>query len=269
MSNKFHNGVLGESQDASHGEWTSLNGSNAPGIARSVAEGGGDPGAKGASLPEASPGGSSPPPVNLGTIVLVGMMLFALAGAAVLANNARKKAAPEAEEIVFEPEVVVLGEGSVVLNARYTTAEYEFFQADGEEEIPLSIVKKEGEKDLYTVTGEINGIQLVGIDGLDRGQICTVQIKQEVTYKVSGTFRAADACRFDLLVTVTPTASQIVAQGCSVDINLDFSRLYVAPFPEPVAFTVALSPIKSAAFTLYLHDVKLPGGVKCPLITNP
>ncbi len=246
-------GIDGESTDASHRETINLGSSEG----------------QGSSPPKPAPGGSSPPPFNAATALLVGMMLLALAGAAVLANNARKASKPEAEEIEFEPVVVPLEDGSVVLNARYTTADYDYFQADGVEEVPLTITKVEGEKDLYRVSGSLTGIQMVGIDGLDRGEICTVQIKHDVTYGVSGTFRAGDACRFELLVTTTPTASQIVAQGCSVDINFDFSSLYVSPFPEPLVFTSALSPVKSAAFTLFLQDVKLPGGVNCPLITNP
>jgi len=267
MSSKF-TGVNGESTDAGHGEWIDLNGS-APATPKPGAEGGGGFEEPGSSPPEATPSGSSPPPLNLGTIVLSGLMLLALAGVFYRANEARKTPPPEAEEIVFPPEEVSLDEGSVVLNARYTTADYEFCHADGEEEISLSIERNESTPDLYNVKGTLDGIQMVGIDGADKGQICTVEIKQEVTYKVSGTFRAGDACRFELNLAVTPTAYQVVAQGCSVDVNLDFSGFYVAPFPDPLVFTVALSPVKSATFSFYLHDVSLPRGVNCPLISNP
>lgn len=255
-----YTGVDGESQDGNHNQWSDLNGAGSP-----HGEGPAHESSESAAPPDSINKGAS---VNVPTIVLTGLMLLALATVAVLANiNKGGDSAQEPEEIVFEPEEVLLDEGSATLNASYSTADFEFFHADGEDDIGLSIVKNKDKPDLYDIAGTLNSTQKVGIDGMDQGQICTVEILHEVKYTVQGTFSSV-GCKFEISVTMTPISSQLLAQGCTVDINLDPSAMHIAPRPEKMVFTKSFESISSEAFSFYFHDVALPSGVNCPAFSN-
>jgi hypothetical protein len=243
-------GIDGESQAGSHSQWSDINGSSSSG-------------SKGGSPQPGKQGGG----INLPAVLVGGMLLVLLVGAAIYANNRRKDSPNEAEEIVFEPEVISLDNGSVKLNAAYTTDEASFLHADGEDEIPLTIEKTEV-SGFYDVKGTLNSVQKVGVDGMDQGQPCTVDISHDVTYKVTGTF-IASRCTFELNVSLAPTSSGLVGTGCLVDINFDPSGIYVAPRPDTLTFTKSLASLRSEAFSFYLFDVALPQGVNCPALSNP
>jgi hypothetical protein len=250
---KFH-GVDGEARDANHTEWTDLNeGGSSQSDQPSSGQGNG--------LDGSSTGGSKGGSVNVPAMVLFGMMLLALATVAVLGNRQGDDSAQE--EIVFEPEEVSLDEGSATLRATYSTASDAYFTSNGEDSIQLSIVKNEDTSDIYDVTGTLDSIQKVGVAGLDQGDICTLEILHEVTYSVQGKF-SSSTCLFGITVTLKPSSSQLLAQGCSVDINFDPSGMYVAPRPDNLVFEKSFEGMRSEVFNFYLRDVALPRGVNCP-----
>jgi len=251
-----HGDVAGESQDASHDNWSDLNDGGSPqGEQPSPQPDGGLDGSSGSS------GGSKGGSVNVPALVIAGMMLLTLVTVALLGNNKGDDSAQE--EIVFEPEEVSLDEGSATLRATYSTPSEAYFKTNGEDDIQLSIVKDEDTSDLYDVTGTFDSIQKVGIDGMDQGQICTVEILHEVKYTVQGNF-SSSTCLFGISVTLKPISSQLLAQGCSVDINLDPSGMYVAPRPDLLVFDKSYEGIRSEVFNFYLREVALPRGVNCP-----
>jgi len=197
------------------------------------------------------------------TIVLVGLMLLALAMVAVIANsNKGGGSAPEGDEIVLPPEEVSIDEGSLTLNAAYSTTQYEYLHASGYDAISLVISKDEDSTNKYSVTGVLVSMQKVSMDGMDQGHICTVEILHKVTYTVLGSYTDA-GCKFDLSVKLTPSSSQLLAEDCSVDINLDPSKLYLAPLAENLVFTNPSEARTSGVFTFTVLDVILPRGAKC------
>jgi hypothetical protein len=252
-------GVDGESQDAQHDQWTDLNEGGSPAPDRGIEGHGSSDSAGGMDSNKGSP-------LNPASMVLLGLMLLAVATVAVLANKNKGDDATQ-EEIVFEPEEVSLDEGSATLKASYSTSSEAFLTSNGEDSIHLSIVKNEDSSDLYDVSGTLNSIQKVGIAGTDQGQICTVEILHEVTYSVQGMF-SSSTCLFGISVTLKPTSSQLLAQGCSVDINLDPSGMYVAPRPDNLVFEKSYEGMRSEVFNFYLRDVALPRGVNCPAFSQ-
>jgi len=252
-----HGDVAGESQDASHDNWTELNGGGSSQIQKPAAEP--DSGLDGSS---GSSGGSKGSPVNPATMVIVGMMLFALAAVAVLANRNKGSDATQ-EEIVFEPEEVSLDEGSATLNASYSTEESDFFDSAGEDEIKLTITPNKDRENLYDVDGTSKSVQKVRTYAMDQGVLCPIDLQHDVEYVVSGTL-SSESCRFFITVTLRSESSELLAYGCSVDLGLDFSPLYVAPRTDELQFIKELEKKKSESFTFYLSDVNLPRGVNCP-----
>ena len=258
-------GIDGESQDRNHNKWIDESGADS-----SLSE---QPAAEAESLREgrqsSQPAGAQEnkgASVSVPAIVLAGLMLLALATVAVLANKNKGGDAIQ-EEIVFEPEEVSLDEGSATLRATYSTASDAYFTSNGEDSIQLSIVKDEDTSDLYDVTGTHDSIQKVGVAGMDKGQICTVEILHEVKYSIQGNF-SSSTCLFGISVTLIPSSSQLLAQGCSVDINLDPSGMYVAPRPDNLVFDKSFEGISSEVFNFYLRDVLLPRGVNCPAFSQ-
>ena len=260
-----HHGIDGEVQDGNHKEWSDLTDDGSSQGEQPAAEP--DSGIDGSSESAGGMGnnnkGSS---ITVPAIVLSGLMLLALATVAMLANNNKGDESTQ-EEIVFEPEEVSLDEGSATLRATYSTASDAYFTSNGEDSIQLSIVKDEDTLDLYDVTGTLDSIQKVGVAGMDQGQICTVEILHEVKYSIQGYF-SSSTCLFGISVTLTPSSSQLLAQGCSVDINLDPSGMYVAPRPDNLVFDKSFEGISSEVYNFYLHDVLLPRGVNCPAFSQ-
>jgi hypothetical protein len=259
--------IDGESQDANHDKWINESGADSSLSEQPAAgsedskEGHGSSDSAG-GMDNSNKGGS----ISVPAIVLAGLMLLALATAAVIAYN-NKGGDSAQEEIVFEPEEVSLDEGSATLRATYSTASDAYFTSNGEDSIQLSIVKDEDTSDLYNVTGTLDSIQKVGVAGMDQGQICTVEILHEVKYSIQGNF-SSSTCLFGISVTLTPSGSQLLAQGCSVDINLDPSGMYVAPRPANLVFDKSFEGIRSEVFNFYLRDVALPRGVNCPAFSQ-
>lgn len=253
--NKNH-AVDGESQDASHDNWSDLNDGGSPqGEQSSPQPDGGLDGSSGSS------GGSKGGSVNVPALVIAGMMLLTLVTVALLGNNKGDNSAEE--EIVFEPEEVSLDEGSATLTASYSTEDSEFFDAYGEDEIQLMITPIKDRVNLYSVDGTSKSVQKVRTYGMDRGVLCPIDLQHDVEYVVSGTF-TSEICRFFITVTLISESSELLAYGCSVDLGLDFSSLYIAPRTDELQFTTQLEKKKSESFTFYLSDVNLPRGVNCP-----
>ena len=248
MSDK---GITGESQDTDHQSWTDPGGAGSSG------------GPSGSPLPGKTGGG-----LNLPTILLLGTMLAAISGAYYVLKHQAKQTTEDAEEIVFEPEVVSIDNGSVKLDAVYDADGVFGMRGQGEDEIGLTIVKKMDSTDLYDVDGTINGNQNLGIQGLDQGQPCWIDITHEIKYLVKGTF-SSSKCQFELYVSVAPVSSQLLGTGCSVDLSLDPSALYLAPLPDKLVFTRSLASQTSGVYKLSLFDVSLPSGVTCPQLSNP
>jgi hypothetical protein len=257
MSFAKFDGVDGESRDTSHDQWTDLDGGGSSQSNQPPA--GADSGHDGSS---GSNGGSKGSPVNPTTMVIVGMMIFALAAVAVLAN--RNKGSDDAqEEIVFEPEVISLDEGSAILNASYSTEDSEFFDAYGEDEIQLTITPLEDQENRYYVEGSRKSVQKVRTYGMDRGVLCPIDLQHDVEYTVSGTL-SPKSCLFFITVILRSESSELLAYGCSVDLGLDFSPLYIAPRTDELQFSTVREKKKSESFEFYLYDVHLPSGVNCP-----
>ena len=247
-------GIDGETTDAGYEGWAGEGGSGNP-----------PPENPAPKTPQTPKQGGGIKPSN---IVLVGMMLAAIAGMLYLALHHSKNPAPDQEEIVLEPEVVSLDDGSVKLDAIYDANGVFGMRGQGEDEIGLTIVKQEGSTDLYDVEGTFNSNQNLGIEGSDKGQSCWIDITHEVKYLVNGTF-SSSKCQFELFVSVAPISSQLVGTGCSVDLNLDPSALYLTPLPVKLVFTKALASQKSGTYSLSIFDVALPRGVNCPSLSNP
>jgi hypothetical protein len=260
-------GIDGESQDGSHEKWIDESGADSSVSQQPAAEAESVTDGRQSAQPAAAQEKTGVS-VNVVAIVLAGLMLLALGTVAVIANNKKGDSAVDAEEVVFEPEIVLLDEGSAKLNVLYSTADSEFFNSAGDDDIDLSIVKNEDTPELYEVTGTLNSTQKVGIEGMDQGQVCTVEILHEVLYSVQGIFSSA-GCKFEISVTMAPSSSQLLAQGCSVDINLDPSALFIAPRPGKMTFTRVFETVISEAFSFHFHDVALPSGVSCPAFSSP
>jgi hypothetical protein len=257
-------GIEGESTSDTHDSWTNLNGTDGSGSKQPASSGGTsgkgqpDPGSGSTSQPDSSGGG-----VNTATILLVGLMLITIAGAAVLANRGRKTDSAEDEEIILEPEVVILNPGSAVLTASYQTEHEEFFDASGEDEIQLTIVANSDRENLYDVDGSTKSVQNVTTYGLDQGVRCPMKIQHIMEYIVSGSLNSAN-CRFFITVTLKPEQSEMLQNSCSFDLPGDMSLFYAAPRTDEMQFITQLEKVKSETFTFYLSDVKLPDGVNCP-----
>jgi preprotein translocase subunit SecG len=254
----------GESTSNAHDNWINLDGSDGS-VSETPAQEGGTGGEGNASsgsggTPQpASPGGG----VNTATILLVGLMLITIAGAAVLANRGKKTDSPEEEEIILEPEVVILDKGSAVLTASYSTEHEDFFDASGEDEIQLTIVANSDRENLYDVDGSTKSVQNVTTYGLDQGIRCPMKIQHIMEYIVSGSLNSAN-CRFFITVTLKPEQSEMLQNSCSFDLPGDVSLFYAAPRTDEMQFITQLEKVKSETFTFYLSDVKLPKGVNCP-----
>jgi hypothetical protein len=257
-------GIEGESLDKSHKSWKDVDGSGAsdsgtPAMDDATSSDAGSSSESGGSPQPAKPGGG----VNPATIVLVGLMLATIAGAAVLANRGSKNTSPEAEEIVFEPEVVELEKGTALLTASYSTVDVDFFDTYGEDEIQLTIIENTDHENFYNVDGKKSSVQKVTTYGFDRGDHCPINVEHLVEYIVSGSFSSA-ACRFFITVTLKPSKSDMVSNACSFDPPGGVSHFYAAPSTAEMQFTYMLEQKKSESFTFYLTDVKLPSGVNCP-----
>ena len=258
------NGLDGESTSGAHKDWINVDGTDGSVSEMPAQEGG--PGGEGSSGSES---GGSPPSktpgggFNPATILLVGLMLITIAGAAVLANRGAKTDSPEDEEIIFEPEVVILDKGSAILTASYSTEDAEFFDAYGEDEIQLTIIKNIDRENLYDVDGSSKSVQTVTTYGFDRGVYCPINIEHIVEYIVSGSLNSSH-CRFFITVTLKPEQSDLVQNSCSFDPPGGISHFYVAPRTDEMQFITPLEKVKSESFTFYLTDVKLPKGVNCP-----
>ncbi len=213
------------------------------------------------------------PAPNPATIVLAGLMLLALAVALVMANNGDNPA-PQADEIVFEPEVVELEvvelEGSATLKVEYA-ASPDAFESSGQDDISLTItpgISEPGEAEaIYHVEGVLDSTQSVAISGLDAGAICWFNIFHRVQYAIHGDFRADPDCRFELFVVLKPKSSEILSTDCSVGFQGDVSWIYMAPLEtQKLVFTKSwANPVPSQQdWSLLLVDVALPPGVYCP-----
>jgi len=206
--------------------------------------------------------------VTLTAIALTVLLLFLSAILAVLALLSRfNNSTQQAEEIVFEPEEVLLDEGSVALDISYSTEDTFGFDSSGNEEIFLSIIPDEDNPNQYKVNGSLTSTQSVSIPTLDQGNPCTYNILHDVVYDVSGTFYPS-SCQFDLDVVMKPTASQALAHDCSIDIPIDFNPFYMAPIPGTLVFTRALETLPVADWKFFLFDVNFPTGVSCPAFVN-
>jgi hypothetical protein len=260
-------GIEGESQGGLHDSWTDLSGSDS-----SVSQG--PPpdtgsGSGGLTSPESS---GAPPSPSKGTginptLIIAGLMLIMLAGLGALAIRGRQESSPEGEEMVLEPEVVSLDEGSATLNISYSTEDADFFTANGADDVQLKIVPKESSSDLYEVNGTLKTVQDVVLNAMDQGDLCAIDIMHDVTYTVKGMFNSSE-CIFGIEVSLARGDSQLLAQDCSVNINLDPSGYYVAPQPGSLVFTKAMEQVSSLGFKFYLHNMNLPKGANCPAFSG-
>lgn len=221
-------------------------------------------------------------PPNPATLVLAGLLLLTLIAAAVIATSGDNPAseaeeivfepevvepASEAEETVFEPEVVELDEGSASLNAEYS-ANVPGFKSEGREDIVLVISANlnEGEEGKWVVQGFLPSTQSVDTAaGSGGGSVdCWYYIVHKVDYNVVGTFDAA-ACTFHLEVGVMVTSSDVLSTDCPTDAPvLDFELFHMAPLPEELVFTKSPEPKTLDLWTFTLSDVSLPTGIHCP-----
>ena len=257
-------GIEGESLEKSHKSWQNADLSDGSGVEMPAqdpgtrAEGEAGSGSSGSQGPK-KPGGG----VNPANVLLVGLMLITIAGAAVLSNRGRKTNSAEGEDIIFEPEVVILEKGSAVLTASYSTEDADYFDSYGEDEIQLTILENTDRENYYYVDGSTKSVQKVTTYGRDRGVDCPIKIEHIVEYIVSGHLDSAN-CRFFITVTLRPDQSEMVSNACSFDPPGGVSHFYVAPRTDEMQFITELEKVKSESFTFYLSDVKLPSGVNCP-----
>jgi hypothetical protein len=261
---KFH-GVDGESQDASHDQWIDLKeGATSPG----------DPFPAGTDGSPGGPADSSTgtgninkgPAVNPATMVLVGMMVFAIAAVAVLANR-NKGSDSTQEEIIFEPEEVSLDEGSATLKIEYESDVYAF-KSKGAEDIPL-FLKPDEDLNTIEVTGFLASTQSVDVGAMDQGNECWFYIFHNVEYRVAGNFSATE-CKFELSVAMIPTSSKLLSTRCSFDPGLPLESFYMAPPPGKLVFTKSFAgpALSSTDYSFLLVDVLLPRGVNCPAFSQ-
>ena len=262
-----HIGPDGESQDSSHDKWIDLNdgGSSqgkkpAAGSEDSIEGHGSSESAGG--MDNSNKGGS----ISVPAIVLTGLMLLALAAAAVLAYN-NKGGDSAQEEIVFEPEEVSLNEGIATLKIEYDSS-VKGFKSKGADDIPLFLTPNE---DLNTieVTGLLSSTQNVELAAMDQGNECWYYILHNVDYRVAGNFSSAD-CKFELAVAMSPTNSKMLSHRCSFDPGLPLESFYMAPPPETLVFTKSFAgpALSSTDYSFLLVDVLLPRGVNCPAFSQ-
>lgn len=198
--------------------------------------------------------------------MLAGLLLLTLIAVGVIASN-RDNPAGEADEVVFEPEVVELDEGSASLNAVYLADELGF-ESRGSEDIVLTISANlnEGEEGKWVVQGFLPSTQSVDIAAGSGGgsEDCWYHIVHKVDYNVVGTFDAA-ACKFSLDVGVAVTSSDVVSADCPAGSpGPDFKQIYMAPLPEELVFTESPDSKRLDLWTFTLSGVSLPTGIRCP-----
>lgn len=258
-------GIDGESQDGNHKKWIDESGADS-----SVSE---QPAAEAESMREgrqsSQPAGAQEnkgTSVSVPAIVLSGLMLLALAAAAVLAYN-NKGGDSAQEEIVFEPEEVSLDEGSATLKIEYDSS-VQGFKSKGADDIYLDLIPNE---DLNTieVTGFLSSTQSVELGAMDQGNECWYNILHNVDYKVAGNFSSAE-CKFELSVAMSPTSSKMLSHNCSFDPGLPLESFYMAPPPEILVFTKSFAgpTLSSTDYSFLLVDVLLPRGVNCPAFSQ-
>ena len=263
-------GIGGESQDRNHKKWIDESGADssiaeqpAP-EAESVSEG--HPSSEPAGAQENINRGAS---VNVTTIVLVGLMLLALGTVAVIANNSKGgDSAPEAEEIVFEPEEVSLDEGSATLKIEYEVSVLGF-KSKGADDIHLSITQDEEDLDQYYVAGNLDSTQRVDLSAMDQGVECWYNIFHNVDYIVGGHFSSA-VCKFELSVVMSPTSSKMLSHNCSFDPGIPIESSYMAPPPGILVFSKSFAgpALSSSDYSFLLVDVLLPNSVNCPAFSQ-
>ena len=170
---------------------------------------------------------------NITIIVLTGLLLFLIAIAAVIAAN---NDTHEAEEIVFEPVEVELTEGSATLKVEYDAKDYFGFEAKGEDEISLNIIKDADLPHQYIIKGALTSTQSVRTGGLDQGDMCWINIIHDVDYMVAGIFTPS-TCKFELSIAMSPRNSTLLSHDCSLVQDFDYGAVYMAPPPEQLVFT--------------------------------
>jgi hypothetical protein len=192
-------------------------------------------------------------------MVLVGMMVFAIAAVAVLANR-NKGSDSTQEEIIFEPEEVSLDEGSATLKIEYESDVYAF-KSKGAEDIPL-FLKPDEDLNTIEVTGFLASTQSVDVGAMDQGNECWFYIFHNVEYRVAGNFSATE-CKFELSVAMIPTSSKLLSTRCSFDPGLPLETgklVFTISFADPA--------LSSTDYSFLLVDVLLPRGVNCPAFSQ-
>jgi hypothetical protein len=260
-------GINGESQDRNHKKWIDERGADSSFTEQPAAEAEGGIDGHGSSDPgRAADNSSKGGPVNVTTIVLVGLMLLALGAVAVIANN-NKRSDSAPEEIVFEPEEVSLDEGSATLKIEYDSSVLGF-KSKGADDISLFIKPYEDPKTIE-VTGYLSSTQRVDVSAMDQGNECWYNIFHNVDYRVAGNFSSAE-CKFELSVVMSPTSSKMLSHNCSFDPGLPIESFYMAPPPEKLVFTKSFAgpALSSTDYSFLLVDVLLPRGVNCPAFSQ-
>ncbi len=258
-------GVKGESLDKGHDQWIDVDGGESSKGGRSSGGSQEPSGGSGSSGSSGGGSGSVPPAVIAAAVILGGLLLMGFAVVATLAITSR--GGETGEEMILEPEEVSLDEGSAMLNVSYSTESTDFFDAVGSDEIELTIKPNEDSPDQYDVEGTATSVQKIRMYGMDGGVLCPIDIEHDVKYTVKGIFYSSE-CTFGVETSLVPEASQLVAYGCSVNLNFDPSPHYIAPEQGFQAFVKAPEQQGTGVFKIKLHNVNLPRGVNCPAFSN-